>query len=108
MFIYTNISLSLTGSNEEGGREGRRGEAKIQQSAGSLKLDPECPEYLLLDLNFGSLDWRCDRASKELLDANTLDTNALDERIHCTVKIIQKLINVKKNIHIHISHKKKL
>ena len=43
MFIDTNISLSLTES-DEGGREGRRGAAKIQRLERSLKFDPGWPE----------------------------------------------------------------
>ena len=34
-------------------------------------------------MNFGSLDWRWGRASKGSLDMNSLDPNALDERLQC-------------------------
>ena len=37
-------------------------------------------------MNFGSLDWRWGRASKESLDTNSLDPNALDEILYCTCK----------------------
>ena len=70
-----------------GWREGRRGAAKIQRSAGSLKFDFRLPGIIFVRSEFWVVRWG--RASK-----GSLDVNALDERLHCKCAILGGCLSV--------------